>query len=248
MIGVIVQARMGSTRLPGKVMKEMLGKPLLFYLIERLKYSKLIEKIIVATTNNEADQIIVDYVKSLGVEIYCGSEEDVLDRYYQAAKKYGIDIIVRITADCPLLDPKVTDEVIKYYLEYQEYDLVRSGSTYPEGFDTEVIPFKSLEIAWKEAQLKSEREHVTSFIWKNDKRFKVETLTFNQDLSYLRITVDEEVDFQVVKSILENLYRKDEMFYLEDILRLYKSKPEIFKLNQNVVRNEGYLKSLTEDL
>jgi spore coat polysaccharide biosynthesis protein SpsF len=247
MIGAIVQARMGSTRLPGKVMKEVLGRPLLFYLLERLKRSKLIEKMVVATTDSQVDQPIVDYVENLGIQVFRGDEEDVLDRYYQAAKKYNIDTVVRITADCPLVDPKITDEVIRYYLEHQEYDLVRTGPTYPEGFDTEVFSFESLETAWKEARLKSEREHVTSYIWKNNNMFKVKTLVFAQDLSYLRITVDEKVDFEVVKLILENLYREGEVFYLEDILRLYWEKPEVFNLNQKVIRNEGYLKSLRED-
>lgn len=247
MIGAIVQARIGSTRLPGKVMKEVLGRPLLFYLTERLKQSELIEKIIVATTNKNTDQKISDYVKSLGLGTFCGSEDDVLDRYYQAARKYKIDIIVRITSDCPLIEPKVTDEVIQYYLEHQEYDLVRSGPTYPEGFDTEVFPFKTLQTAWREARLKSEREHVTPYICKNDNRFKVKTLVFYQDLSCLRMAVDEEVDFKVVKSILENLYKEGEIFYLEDLLRFYRENPDIFNLNKKVIRNEGYLKILAEE-
>lgn len=247
MIGAIIQARMSSTRLPNKVMKEVLGRPLLFYLVERLRKSELIQKIVIATTTADADKRIYDYSKSLGVEAFCGSEDDVLDRYYQAVQKYKIDTVVRITSDCPLIDPKISDDVIRYYLEHKGYDIVGTDPCYPEGFDTEVLSSKALEIAWKEARLKSEREHVTIYIWKNVKRFKVKKLTFSQDLSFLRITVDEEADFKVVKAIIENLYKKNEIFYLKDILEFYKKRHDIFKLNAGIIRNEGYLKSLAKD-
>jgi len=246
-IGAIVQARLNSTRLPGKVMKEILGRPLLFYLIERLKSARLLEKIVVATTQCQHDKVICDYAKNLGVEYFRGSQDDVLDRYYQAARKFAIDIIVRITADCPLLDPELVDEVVRYYLEHRGFDLVRTGPTYPEGFDVEVFAFKSLEIAWRQAKLKSEREHVTSYIWKNDQSFKIKTLAFKKDLSYLRITVDEKEDFQLITDLLTKLYSSQKIFSLADILQLHEEQPEIFRVNQHVIRNEGYLESLKED-
>ena len=248
MIGAIVQARMGSSRLPGKVMKHILGRPLLFYLIERLRRSKLIQKIIIATSTEPEDVAILEYAKVLGVKTFAGSKEDVLDRYYHAARKNKIDTIVRITGDCPLLDPELTDEVVKYFLEHQDYDLVRTGMTYPEGFSTEVIPFRSLAVTWRDAGLKSEREHVTPFIWKNNKRFRVKDLELQEDFPYIRLTVDESVDLVVIRNVIENLYPQKQAFCFSDIIDLYKAMPEIFMANQHVVRKGGYYKSLEEDL
>jgi spore coat polysaccharide biosynthesis protein SpsF len=238
---------MGATRLPGKVLKEVLGRPLLFYLIERLKQSKMIEQIVIATTTSRPDGAIYEYARSQGVAAFRGSESDVLDRYYQAARESGLDIVVRMTADCPLFDPEMTDEVIGYFIKHPEHDYVRTGPSYPEGFDTEVFGFKSLETAWREAVLRSEREHVTPFIWKNKERFKVKELALAEDHSNLRLSVDEEADFVVIKNILEYLYRAGSAFRFADILRLYRTRPEIFALNQHIARNEGYLKSLRED-
>lgn len=247
MIGAIVQARMGSTRLPEKVMRQVLGRPLLFYLIERLRSSKMIEKIVLATTVNPNDQIIADYAKEQGIAVYRGSEADVLDRYYQAAKENGLDTIVRITADCPMHDPQIMDEVIKRFVDVPESDFVATGPTYPEGFDVEVFSFKALSEAWNEAKLISEREHVTPYIKKLADKFKIEILSFEPDLSHLRLTVDEEVDFQVIKGLMERLYKPDRLFGLKDLLQLYGSEPEMFQLNQHVVRNEGYFHSLLKD-
>lgn len=248
MIAAIVQARMGSTRLPGKVIKEVKGRPLLSYLIERLRSCRGIEKIIIATSINKEDDVIALLAEREGIPVYRGSQDDVLDRYYQTAIKYQVDNIVRITADCPLIDPGVTEEVINYYLNNPGFDLVLTGPTYPEGFDTSIFPFKTLKTAWNEANLKSDREHVTTFIWKNDKRFKIKTLSLEEDYSFLRLTVDEPVDFEVAKNVIEEMYdEKGSVFFFKDILCLYKKKPYIFEQNKNVIRNEGYLLSLKED-
>lgn len=246
-IAAIIQARMGSTRCPGKTMRNIMGKSMLWYMLNQIKHSRYINKIIIATTVNEANEIIVEFCRKNNISYYRGSEEDVLDRFYQAAIKSHVDIIARVTSDCPLIDPKIVDDVIGYYLNNDDCVSVRTGPTYAEGHDVEVFPFSALEIAWKEAKLKSEREHVTSFLWKHSERFKIETLKSPQDLSHLRITVDEEIDFQVVKEIVESLYDEKKAIYLDDILRLYQEKPQIFKLNQSVIRNEGYLKSLARD-
>ena len=244
---VIIQARMSSTRLPGKVMKDILGKPLLSFLLERLKQCQTIERVIIATTDSPKDKVIVEYAKNRGVAVFCGSENDVLDRYYQTAKVHQLDTIVRVTSDCPLLDPDVTDSVVKYFYEHANLDLVNTGQSYPEGFDTEVFSFTSLEKAWQAARLRSEREHVTSYIWNNRDQFKTKTLEYVRDLSFLRFSVDEEADYEVVKLIMERLYRPGQLFKLADILKLYEQEPAIFKKNINIVRNEGYLKSIAND-
>ena len=243
----IVQARMGSKRCKGKTLRNILGKPMLWHMVNRTKHSVYIDKIVVATTREKKDDVIVNFCKDNQLLYYRGNEEDVLDRFYQAALQYNAGIIVRVTSDCPLMDPKVTDSVIKFYLDNPDHDLVRTGPTYAEGLGTEVFPLSSLETAWREAKMKSEREHVTPYLWKHPERFKIKTLQLLQDLSYLRMTVDEEIDFQVVETIFKHLYNDNTLFYTEDIIELYKKKPYIFEPNQNVIRNEGYIKSLNED-
>lgn len=168
MITAIIQARMGSTRFPGKVLKEILGKSILWHLISRIEKAKLINEIVIATTKNEIDRPILKFAEENGIKSYAGSEEDVLDRYYQAAKKFSADPIVRITADCPLMDPEVIDSVVQFYLD-NKYDYVANTLepiTFPDGMDVEVFSFKNLEKIWKEAILPSQREHVTFYFWK----------------------------------------------------------------------------------
>jgi spore coat polysaccharide biosynthesis protein SpsF len=248
MIAAIIQARMTSSRLPGKVLKKILGRPLLSYLIERLNYCSSLEEIIIATTTNIGDEPIVNFAVNNNLACYRGSENDVLDRYYQAAKKFGVNHIVRITSDCPLIDPQVVDKIIGIYSKHSDSDLTRTGPTYPEGLDVEVFPFKNLEIAWREAQLSSEREHVTPLIWKNPTRFNIHTIPLEEDYSFLRLTVDEYVDFEVVKAVIEEIYKKDDNpFLLKDVINLYEEKPHIFDKNKHVARNEGYLKSVKND-
>jgi len=249
MVVVIIQARMGSSRLQGKVLKEILGKPMLWHLINRLKRSKLIDKIIIATTDKERDKPILKLAQELGIDSFAGSEEDVLDRYYQAAKKYNADTVVRITADCPLIDPELVDKVIGHYLEnIDRLDYAHSGIGYPDGIvETEVFSFIALEKAWREARLASEREHVTAYIWKNPQLFRTDTVENEEDLSHMRLVVDDERDFQLVTEIFKNLYREDEIFHLKDILGFLSKKPELLELNKRTIRNEGYLKSLAED-
>ena len=246
--GVIIQARMGSQRFPGKVLKPVLGKPLLAYLAQRVRSCKNVSKIVIATSRLSGDDAIEAFCRNSGVDCYRGSEEDVLDRYYQCAALHGMEKIVRITGDCPLIDPELLSGVIQFYAENPEYDLVKTGPTYPEGFDAEILSMKNLEIAWQEAKLKSQREHVTTFLWENDQRFKIKWLSLKKDCSFLRLTVDEPLDFEVVQSVIERLYPKtDGNFDLKDILALYQGEPALFKKNANIIRNEGYFKSLEKD-
>ncbi|UCF14547.1 MAG: glycosyltransferase family protein [Phycisphaerales bacterium] len=248
MIAAIIQARMPSTRLPGKVLKEVMGKPLLGYLIERLGFCRHLDEIIIATTLNEEDEPIVLFAESNGVRLYRGSEHDVLDRFYQAAKEFTVEHILRITGDCPLIDPQVCDRAIEVLLE-SGADVVHSGPTFAEGSgDCEVLSFKNLEKAWREATLTSEREHVTTYLYNNSELFKQITLVNETDDSRYRVVVDEKEDFLVVKAILEDLYGKGSpAFTINDIKEFLDAHPDIHKLNEHIVRNEGLLKSLEED-
>ncbi|MFH1709893.1 MAG: glycosyltransferase family protein [bacterium] len=242
----IVQARMGSTRLSGKVMKEVCDKPLLWHLLYRLKHSKLINKIVIATTTSSKDDVIEKKAAEWDYAVFRGSENDLLDRYYQAALKFKADPIVRITADCPLIDPKIVDMIIKEYLS-GIFDLVGTDVTYPDGLDVSIYSFHAIEKAWKEAKLPSEREHVGPYITKHPEIFKIKSMSFMQDFSFMRWTVDEEKDYLFVKEIFERLYKEGEMFYTEEILALIKKESTLMKINGNIKRNEGYLKSLKED-
>jgi len=245
----IVQARMGSTRLPGKVMREILDKPLLAHLITRLKESRLINRIVIATTDKATDKPISKLAQELGIDSFGGNEDDVLDRYYQTAKKYNAEVVVRITADCPLIDPELVDKVVAHYLENKDtLDYVHSGTSYPDGVvETEVFSFAALKKAWKEARLASEREHVTPYIWKNTEIFRTGTLEYEKDLSHIRLVVDDERDFRLVTEIFANLGKEGEIFHLNDILNFLKKRPELLELNKRTVRNEGYLKSIAQD-
>jgi spore coat polysaccharide biosynthesis protein SpsF (cytidylyltransferase family) len=247
-IAAIIQARMGSTRLPGKVMIEIAGKPMLWHIIDRLKRAELIHSIVIATTTKEIDKPIVKLAEDSGTGSYTGSEEDVLDRYYQAAKEFAVDAIVRITADCPLIDPRVLDRVIQRYLEGDcDYASNTLKSTYPDGIDVEVFSYAALETAWKEARLASEREHVTPYIWKNPNKFRLANVENDVDLSYLRWPVDEKEDLEFVRQVYKHLYKEGHIFYMKDVLGLLEKYPDLKQINQGIVINEGYAKSLEED-
>lgn len=248
MIGIMIQARMASTRLPKKIIKKIEGKTVLEHVIFRVKQIKNINKIILATTDKKEDDVLEKIAEKLDILVYHGSENDVLDRFYQTANLFKIDPIVRITADCPLIDPEIAEKVINLYFK-GNYDYVSNihPPTFPDGMDIEIFNFKSLKKAWKEAKLPSEREHVTPYITKNPKIFKVGNLINAKDLSHLRLTLDEEEDFILIKKIYKELCPQNPFFGLEDILKLLERKPELIKINQHIKRNEGYLKSLRED-
>ena len=246
-VTAIIQARMTSTRLPGKVLMEVMGRPLLSYQIERLRFSKRIDEIIIATTTNKEDDPIVELAQKEDLKVYRGSEDDVLDRYYQAAKKYKTGHIMRITADCPLIDPNICDRIIKVYFK-SGVDYVHTGEGFAEGLDCGIISFKALSAAWHEAKLNSEREHVTLYIKNHPEKFDNITVENETDDRNYRITVDEQEDFSVVKAILENFYKEmKSSFTVREIKSFLDNNPEIYTLNANIIRNEGLLKSLLED-
>lgn len=236
---IIVQARMTSTRFPGKVLKEVLGKPLLEYQIERLCRVKMADDVIIATTLNQTDQPIVDLCEKLGVKYFRGSEEDVLSRYYYAAQEAGADVVVRVTSDCPLIDPTVIDKVIDYY-KHNTYDYVSNvmQRTYPRGMDTEVFSMSALERAFREAKELPEREHVTLYLERHPELFGPGDIAYKEDQSRHRWTVDQEEDFQLIKLILENIYIQNPLFTLEDILMMLERHPEWVQINAEVEQKE----------
>lgn len=238
---------MTSTRLPGKVLMKVMGRPLLSYQIERLRFSKIIDKIIIATTTNKEDDPIVELCQKEDIIFYRGSEDDVLGRYYQAGKKYNVVHIMRLTADCPLIDPDICNSIADSYFE-NGIDYIRTGETFAEGLDCEIIGFGALAKAWREAKLKAEREHVTLYLRNHPELFKTMIKENETDDSRYRLTVDEERDFLVVEAILENLYNgNDSYFTVREIKSYLDSHPEVYRLNSDIIRNEGLLKSLNGD-
>jgi spore coat polysaccharide biosynthesis protein SpsF len=243
----IIQARMGSTRLPGKVLKEACGRPLLWHLIYRLKKAETVEDIVLATSHLDEDGILLDKAREWGIKAFAGSPDDLLDRYYRAAVKFKADPVIRITADCPLLDPAIVDRVVREFQKLNDYDHVGTDGTFPDGLDTGVYAFRALEKAWREAELPSEREHVGPYIANHPKLFKNRAISCPTDLSRLRWTVDQEEDLTLVREIFQRLFKEGEMFYTEDILKLLEREPHLAEINSRIVRNEGYLKSLEAD-
>lgn len=248
-ITAVIQARLGSTRLQGKTMMTLRGEPLIGHLIKRIQRSEYISDIIIATTAKEKDDPIVKFAKERNLKYYRGSEDDVLDRFYQAAVAFHLETIVRVTPDCPMLDPRVTDRVIKAYLS-GNYDYVSNSlvPTYPDGFDTEVFSFEVLAQAWRDAKLPSEREHVTAYIVKHPELFKLYNVKKDgEDLSWLRWTVDTQRDYEFVSRIFEKIGKTDDIFYMEDVLKVLEENSELTEINAGIPRNEGYRISLRKD-
>lgn len=245
-IVAIIQARMSSSRLPGKVMAEICGKPMLYHVVKRTGRSKMIDLACVATSDHCDDDIIESFCKGNGIPCFRGSLDDVLDRYYQAASHFGASTIVRLTADCPLLDPDIIARVIKKFSE-GSFDYVSNVMeyTYPDGLDTEVFSFGALERAWREARLKSEREHVTPYIRNHPEIFRLANVSYRENLSHFRWTVDQPQDLDFVRSVYERLGSM--YFDMTDVLKLLKQNPDLSSKNAGIKSNEGYLKSLRED-
>ncbi|WP_332650952.1 glycosyltransferase family protein [Lysinibacillus sp. 54212] len=231
-VTAIVQARMGSTRLPGKVLKEVNGKPLLAYQLERIAHSKYIDKVVIATTVTHKDDVIVEFCENYGVDYYRGSEDDVLSRYYGAVNQYGGDVIVRLTSDCPIIDPVIVDETIRYFFE-NDFDYVSNTieQTYPRGLDTEVFSKASLERTYKEATLSRDKEHVTTYMYSNPKCFNLGFIKNKQDYSQYRWTVDTVEDFELIKLIIMSIYPYKRVFSWKDVLSLLAEHPEWNDIN-----------------
>lgn len=240
-IEAFVQARMGSTRLPGKVLEKVLGRPLLDFLLERLAQSKEIDGIAVLTTTQAADNVIAAFCRERNIPCFRGSEEDVLSRYYEAALERRPDAIVRITADCPLIDPDIVDEVVKTFREnFTVVDYVSNSleRTFPLGLDVEVFSFDALERAYREAKLPEEREHVTVYLYRHPKLFRLKNVAHVPSLAQHRWTVDTPEDFTLVELMLENLYKKNPRFRLKDMLHLIEEHPKWSHINAHIQQKQ----------
>jgi spore coat polysaccharide biosynthesis protein SpsF len=244
----VLQARFSSTRLPGKVLKPLLGRPMLARQLERIGRAASIDRIVVATSTEASDDPIAGLCSEIGVGCYRGSLDDVLDRMYQAAAAVGSATVMRLTGDCPLADPAVLDDLNAYFLQ-GGYDYASNTiePTFPDGLDAEVMRLECLEAAWREAVLPSEREHMTPFIYNHPERFRLGSFKREPDLSGLRWTVDEPSDFEFVSRIYEALYDGNPAFATSDVLRLLRDQPELELTNNGQERNEGYQASLQAD-
>ncbi|WP_328701180.1 glycosyltransferase family protein [Aquibacillus kalidii] len=234
-IAVIIQARMGSTRLPGKILMEVMGKPLIEYQIERINQTRSIDEVIIATTTKSEDDSIVNLCNKRKINFFRGSEEDVLSRFYDTAVKYNVDVIVRLTSDCPLIDPEVIDRTVYYFLN-NSFDYVSNtvNRKYPRGLDVEVLTMNTLTRMHNEAKSKCEREHVTPYVFNNSNDFIIGSIENDIDLSSYRWTVDTEEDFLLVKKIISSLYPKTESFLMKDILDLLELNSEWKEINNYV--------------
>lgn len=242
-----IQARMSSKRLPNKVLLPLAEKTVLEHIYTRLEYCKNINKIVVATSSDESDNSIIDLCEKNKMNYYQGSLKDVLDRYYQAATFYKADVVVRITGDCPVIDPYIVDEVINNYFK-SDYDLYSLSGDFPDGLDCQVFKYEALEKSWKEANLLSDREHVGTYIERTcPELFNTGGLIKFNNLSHHRWTLDEPNDYIFLKEIFSRLFNKDKLFLANDILELLDKEPELMKINNNILRNEGYQESLNDE-
>ena len=248
MILAILQARTSSTRLPGKVLLPILGRPMILLQAERIRRSRRIDKLVIATSRESTDDQLTAICTAADLTVSRGSLDDVLDRFYQAACAESPDYVVRLTGDCPLADPQVIDEVIGHCLVNRfDYASNTIEPTYPDGLDVEVMTYGSLKAAWTDAALPSQREHVTPFIYQHPGRFRIGSYKGPTDLSSLRWTVDEPEDYNLVKTIYETLYPRDPAFSSSDVMRLLDATPALRGLNTQFERNAGYQTSLGKE-
>lgn len=231
-IVAIVQARMGSSRFPGKVLADLAGRPLLAHVIVRAEATRGVDQVLVATTTCPADDAIVAFCQRLGVPVFRGSEADVLDRYYQAARSRGPDAVVRVTGDCPLLDPVVSGLVVaRFRAGDVDYASNVHPPTYPDGLDAEVFTVDALARAWREARLPAEREHVTPYLWSHPEAFRCTSVTHHPNLSTYRWTVDEPRDLERVRAIYDRVAGNEAPFFgMGEILRALEREPDVLAI------------------
>ena len=248
----VVQARMGSSRLPGKVLLPLAGQPLLVRMVERVQRSRLAGTVVVATTTEAADDAVAACCTAHGLACFRGDALDLLDRHYQAARHYGAEVVLKIPSECPLIDPAVIDQVLGTYLKNpDQYDFVSNlhPATFPDGNDVEVMRFEALETAWHEARRPLEREHTTPYFWENPDRFRLANVVWatgqNFSMSH-RWTIDYPEDYEFIKAVYEALHPSKPNFGLDDILRLLENRPDIARLNAHLAGVNWYRNHLDE--
>ncbi len=247
----IIQARMNSSRLPGKVLMPINERPMLDYMIERVSSASAIDDFVVATSNESSDNPIEEFCKDNNVKVFRGKLDDVLDRFYQASKSIEAEIIIRLTGDCPLIDPNILNTMVGIFKK-NNYDYIANtappeGITFPEGMDVEIFSIAALEKAWKEAKKPSEREHVTFYFWKNPDLFSIFRHDLERDISSYRLTVDYPEDFELIGHIIENFSDQLDHADLKQIIKFLEDNPELSDLNKNIESFSGWTASLEED-
>ncbi len=230
----IIQARMGSTRLPGKILKDILGEPMLLKLVKRVRLCRTLDEIIVATTSLTEDDVVKNFCIKNNIKVFRGDALDVLKRYFSAAKQFEAEIIVRLTGDNPLFDPEIIDHAVSKFIELKNSQTIDYLSTqnYPYGMNVEVLSFAALEKAYNLSTEPYDREHVTPFIYRNENKFSIYFQKSPKDYSSFRLTVDTQQDFELIEIIYNELYPQKEIFFLNDILKLFERQPELIKINQ----------------
>lgn len=230
----IIQARVGSTRLPGKIFKIVSGKPMLEHMINRALYSKMLDDIVLAIPDSYLNDELAEFAGDFNINCFRGNEDDVLSRYYNAASKFKGEVVVRLTSDCPLIDSEIIDSTVRTHLDGKcDYTYKGPNSGFPRGVDTEVFNFETLEKVYKEAKLKYEREHVTPYIYTHPEIFKINLIKAEERYNYpqLRLTVDTEEDLTLIRTIYENLYPTKQNFCLLDIINFLAERPDLVIIN-----------------
>lgn len=235
-VSVFIQARMGSTRLPGKVLKDLVGKPALEHLIDRLRRSRFIKQIVVVTSTEQRDQVLIDRADHWGIGSFAGSEQDVLNRYYEASKRFPTRHIVRVTADCPLLDIDLVDQIVSTHLKEGNHYTSFVFDRHPNGIGAEIFQSVDLETAEREAKEPHEREHVTPFFYLHPERFKIGFIAPDPQIQRpdLRLTLDTPEDLALIRAVYEALYKEGEIFTTREVIDCLDQNPEILKLNQHI--------------
>ncbi len=246
-IVAIIQARLGSSRLPEKMLKVLSGKPMIYHVSNCLQKSSLISEIVIATTMLPQDDPLNDWSSQHGIKCFRGSEKNVLSRFYFAATEVKADVIVRITGDDPFKDFSIIDEVIRLLItEDIDFACNNYPPSFPEGMDVEVFTYSSLKKAFENSTDEFEKEHVTQYFYRNPKMFKIKNYSYKKDVSFLRLTVDTQMDFILAEEVYKRLYFENKPISFDDILALYNSDPDLFTLNQNEVRSHLYKKKKIE--
>jgi spore coat polysaccharide biosynthesis protein SpsF len=249
---IVIQARMSSTRLPGKVMMPILGRSLLYRMVERLQMVRNKVQLVIAIPDERADDIIEQEAQEMGVFCYKGSLNNVLDRHYQAGKVTGATTVLKIPSDCPLIDPKIVDDVLDFYFDNPgSYDYVSNlhPATFPDGNDVEIMTMDCLERTWEAAERTLELEHTTPYIWENPDKFKIGNVAWKSGKDFSmshRFTIDYEADYLFIKRVFEELYPKKNNFSCNDILNLLDAKPEIYQINAKYAGVNWYRNHLDE--
>lgn len=248
----IIQARISSTRLPGKVLLPVMGRPILSLMLERVRKAKLIGQIVIATSESKEDDAIEQFCMKENVACFRGSLNDLLDRHYKCGLKFKADAVSKIPSDCPLIDPNIIDRVYSEFINnYPNYDYVSNlrPASYPDGNDVEIMKFSALEKAWHESQRGFEREHTTPYIWENPEIFSLGNVKWESGLDYSmthRWTLDYKEDYELIKSIFENLYPVNPNFGLYDILKFLEQRKDIFSINSHLAGVNWYRNHLHE--